>query len=114
MKNTRGVVIGIVAIVGTVIFFLVPFAFTFLIASQTVTQANLLQFAWPQPFVLLDNLRQVIQARDYLMVIAFINSIILTVVSVAVLVILSAMVAYIWQRRGGRLGSVVNILVLPD
>lgn len=33
-------------------------------------------------------------------------------VSVAVLVILSAMVAYIWQRRGGRLGSVVNILVL--
>ena len=112
MKNTRGVVIGIVAIVGTVIFFLVPFAFTFLIASQTVTQANSLQFAWPQPFVLLDNLRQVIQARDYLMVIAFINSIILTVVSVAVLVILSAMVAYIWQRRGGRLGSVVNILVL--
>jgi len=112
VKNTRGVVIGIVAIVGTVIFFLVPFAFTFLIASQTVTQANSLQFAWPQPFVLLDNLRQVIQARDYLMVIAFINSIILTVVSVAVLVILSAMVAYIWQRRGGRLGSVVNILVL--
>jgi raffinose/stachyose/melibiose transport system permease protein len=34
------------------------------------------------------------------------------VVSVAVLVILSTMVAYIWQRRGGRLGSVVNILVL--
>jgi raffinose/stachyose/melibiose transport system permease protein len=33
-----------------------------------------------------------------------------TVVSVAVLVILSAMVAHIWQRRGGRLGSVVNIL----
>jgi len=112
VKNTRGVVIGIVAIVGTVIFFLVPFAFTFLIASQTVTQANSLQFAWPQPFVLLDNLRQVIQARDYLMVITLINSIILTVVSVAVLVFASAMVAYIWQRRGGRLGSVVNILVL--
>ena len=38
------------------IFFLVPFAFIFLIASKTVTQANLLQFSWPQPFVLLDNL----------------------------------------------------------
>ncbi len=46
------------------------------------------------------------------MIIAFINSFILTVVSVAALVILSAMVAYVWQRRGGRLGSVVNILVL--
>ncbi len=35
MKNTRGVVIGIIAIIGTAIFFLVPFAFIFLIASQT-------------------------------------------------------------------------------
>jgi raffinose/stachyose/melibiose transport system permease protein len=112
MKNTRGIVIGLIAVVGSVIFFLVPFAFIFLIASSTVTQANLLQFSWPQPFVLLDNLVQVIQARDYLMIIAFINSFILTVVSVAALVILSAMVAYVWQRRGGRLGSVVNILVL--
>ena len=33
-----------------------PFAFIFLIASKTVTQANLLQFSWPQPFALLDNL----------------------------------------------------------
>jgi len=112
MKNTRGIVIGLIAVVGSVIFFLVPFAFIFLIASSTVTQANLLQFSWPQPFALLDNLVQVIQARDYLMIIAFINSFILTVVSVAALVILSAMVAYVWQRRGGRLGSVVSILVL--
>jgi raffinose/stachyose/melibiose transport system permease protein len=112
MKNTRGVVIGLIAIIGSAIFFLVPFAFIFLIASSTVTQANLLQFSWPQPFVLLNNLVQVIQARDYLMIIAFINSFILTVVSVAALVILSAMVAYVWQRRGGRLGSVVSILVL--
>ena len=51
-------------------------------------------------------------ARDYLMVIAFINSIILTVASVAALVILSAMVAYIWQRRASRWSPVVNILVL--
>jgi raffinose/stachyose/melibiose transport system permease protein len=112
MKNTRGIVIGLIAIIGSVIFFLVPFAFIFLIASSTVTQANLLQFSWLQPFALLGNLVQVIQARDYLMIIAFINSFILTVVSVAALVILSAMVAYVWQRRGGRLGSVVSILVL--
>jgi raffinose/stachyose/melibiose transport system permease protein len=76
------------------------------------TQANQLQFTWPQPFALLANLQEALAARDYLMVIAFINSFILTVVSVAALVILSAMVAYIWQRRRGRLGSVVNILVL--
>ena len=46
------------------------------------------------------------------MVIAFINSVILTVASVAALVILSAMVAYIWQRRASRWSPVVNMLVL--
>ena len=112
MKNTRGVVIGVAAIGLSAIFFLVPFLFTFVIASMDRTQANQLQFTWPQPFVLLDNVREALAARDYLMVIAFINSIILTVASVAALVILSAMVAYIWQRRASRWSPVVNILVL--
>ena len=112
MKNTRGVVIGVAAIVLSAIFFLVPFLFSLVIASMNRTQANQLQFTWPQPFVLLDNIREALAARDYLMVIAFINSIILTVASVAALVILSAMVAYIWQRRASRWSSVVNILVL--
>jgi raffinose/stachyose/melibiose transport system permease protein len=112
MKNTRGVVIGGLAILASAIFFLVPFIFIFVIGSMDRTQANQLQFTWPQPFALLANLQEALAARDYLMVIAFINSFILTVVSVAALVILSAMVAYIWQRRRGRLGSVVNILVL--
>jgi raffinose/stachyose/melibiose transport system permease protein len=112
MKNTRGVVIGVAAIVLSAIFFLVPFIFTFVIASMDRTQANELQLTWPQPFVLLDNIQEALAARDYLMVIAFINSIILTVASVAALVILSAMVAYIWQRRASRWSPVVNILVL--
>jgi raffinose/stachyose/melibiose transport system permease protein len=112
MKNTRGLVIGVAAIILSAIFFLVPFLFSFVIASMDRTQANQLQFTWPQPFVLLDNVREALAARDYLMVIAFINSIILTVASVAALVVLSAMVAYIWQRRASRWSPVVNILVL--
>jgi raffinose/stachyose/melibiose transport system permease protein len=112
MKNTRGVVVGIAAIVLSAIFFLVPFAFIFVIASKDRVAANLLEFSWPENFVLLDNLGQALAARDYLMVIAFINSLILTVTSVAALVILSAMVAYVWQRRASRWSPVVNILIL--
>jgi raffinose/stachyose/melibiose transport system permease protein len=112
MKNTRGTVIGLAAIVGTAVFFLVPFAFILLIASKPLAEANLLQFSWPEQFVLFDNLRQAFAARDYLLIIAFINSFILTVASVAGLVIFGAMVAYVWQRRSGRLSPVVGILVL--
>jgi raffinose/stachyose/melibiose transport system permease protein len=111
-RNTRGVVIGSAAILISAIFFLVPFLFIFVIASKDLASANLLEFSWPSNFVLLDNLQQALAARDYLMVIAFINSVILTVASVAALVILSAMVAYIWQRRASRLNSAISLLVL--
>jgi raffinose/stachyose/melibiose transport system permease protein len=112
MKDTRALVIGLIAILGTAVFFLVPFAFIFVMASMDVTQANLLQFSWPEQFMLFDNLRQALQARDYLLIIAFINSFILTVVSVAALVIFASMVAYIWQRRPSRLSPIILILVL--
>jgi raffinose/stachyose/melibiose transport system permease protein len=112
MKNTRGLVIGLAAIAFTAVFFLVPFAFIFIIASKPVAEANLLEFSWPEQFVLFDNLRQAFQARDYLLVIAFINSFILTIASVAGLVIFSALAAYIWQRRPSRLNPVISIVVL--
>jgi raffinose/stachyose/melibiose transport system permease protein len=112
MRNTRGVAIGGSAIVLTAVFFLVPFAFVLAIASQDKIQSSSLSFAWPTHFQLLQNVQQAFAARDYLMVIAFINSVILTVVSVAALVFLSAMVAYVWQRRPGRLTGLVGVLVL--
>jgi raffinose/stachyose/melibiose transport system permease protein len=111
-RNTRAVVIGAASILLSAIFFLVPFLFIFVIASKNITEANALEFSWPSNFQLFDNLAQALAARDYLMIIAFINSVILTVCSVAALTILSAMVAYVWQRRAGRSGRVINLLVL--
>ena len=107
-----GVVIGLAAIVLTAIFFVVPFIFILVIASKPLVEANALEFSWPTNFVLFENLAQAISARDYLMVIAFINSVILTVASVAILTILSAMVAYVWQRRASRLNPLISGLIL--
>lgn len=112
MKNARGVVGGIVAIIVSGVFFLIPFAFIVLTAAKDKTESALLEFSWPTNFVLFENLHAAFIARDYLMIIAFFNSLILTVVSVTALVIFSAMVAYVWQRRGGRAGGIVNAAVL--
>jgi raffinose/stachyose/melibiose transport system permease protein len=60
----------------------------------------------------MDNLRQVFEARDYMLVIAFINSTVLTVASVALMVVLGAMVAYVLQRRTSRVNGAVHSLVL--
>ena len=111
-RDTRAIVIGGAAILLTAVFFLVPFLFIFLTASKDVTESAALEFSWPTNFQLFQNLGDALAARDYLLVIAFINSVILTVTSVAALVILSAMVAYVWQRRAGRSAGLINILVL--
>jgi len=111
-RDTRAIVIGGAAILLTAIFFVVPFLFILLTASKDVTESAALEFSWPTNFQLFQNLGDALAARDYLLVIAFINSVILTVVSVAALVILSAMVAYVWQRRAGRSAGLINILVL--
>lgn len=107
-----GVLAGTAAIVAAGVVFLLPFAFILLTAMKPREEANLLQFSWPSRIALLDNVVEVIQARDYILVIAFINSTILTVSSVTLMVVFGAMIAYVLQRRRSRLNPLVNGLVL--
>ena len=76
------VVGGVVAILVSIVVFLVPFAFIVIQALKDVRESSDRSFALPTTWHLWDNLVQVIQTRDYMLVTAFINSIILTVASV--------------------------------
>lgn len=96
----------------SIVVFLVPFAFIVLTAAKSAQQASLLDFAWPTHLQLLSNVRQVLATQDYIVVIAFINSTVVTTVSVTVLVVFSAMVAFVLQRRVTRWTPLVNLLVL--
>jgi raffinose/stachyose/melibiose transport system permease protein len=92
--------------------FLVPFAFIVLTAVKDRQQAALLAFSWPTDLRLLENLQEVLQTRDYLLIIAFINSTVLTVASVTLMVVLASMVAFVLQRRASRWNGLVNFLIL--
>ncbi len=108
----RSYVLSAVSILVSVVVFIVPFAFIVLTAVKDQQQASLLDFSWPERFRVVDNLMDVIETRDYMLVIAFINSTILTVCSVTGMVILSAMAAFVLQRRASRWTGLVNFLVL--
>ena len=110
-KSTRWL-IGLVGIVFTTVFFVVPFAFIFTMAAKSQNEASKLQFSWPTHFQLWENLVEVFQSRDYMLIIAFINSTILTVASVAIMVIFGAMIAFVLERRKSKLNPLVNTLVL--
>jgi raffinose/stachyose/melibiose transport system permease protein len=111
-RPRKNYLLSVVAIVLSVIVFLVPFAFILLTAVKDQQQASLLDFSWPHQFRLVQNFVDVVEARDYMLIIAFINSTILTVTSVTLMVVFGAMVAFVLQRRHGWWTGVVNFFVL--
>ncbi|MER7282377.1 carbohydrate ABC transporter permease [Dactylosporangium sp. NPDC000244] len=103
---------GLAAILVSGVVFVVPFAFIAVNALKDRQQSALPDFSWPAHFRLVDNFVEVVKARDYMLIIAFINSTILTVASVTGMVVLAAMVAFVLQRRASRWNGVINFLVL--
>lgn len=112
MKTARRIAPGVLAIIASVVVFLVPFAFIVVTAAKGQAESNLLEFTWPTDWQLWNNIVDVVRTRDYMFVTAMINSIIITVLSVAGMVVLGALVGYILQRRKGWWTPVANLLIL--
>jgi len=111
-KFLAGIWVDVLALIVFAIVFVVPFIFIFLTAAKTRGEAALFQFSWPSQFQLLDNLRQVLSFGDYRMFRALWNSTLLTVGSVTLIVLLSALVAFVLQRRQDRMASLVSSVML--
>ena len=111
-KTLRSVSLEVVAILVALVVFVVPFVFMFLTASKDEFESADLKFSLPTDWAVVDNIKEAFAARDGMLLTAFKNSTILTVVSVAILVVLCSMVGYVIQRRPGRVANLANILVI--
>jgi raffinose/stachyose/melibiose transport system permease protein len=94
------------------IVFLVPFAFIVLIAAKPQAEAGLVEFSWPSHFQLIENIRDVLTYGDNRMLLALWNSILLTFGSVTLIVLMSALLAFVMQRRRGRFAAAGNAVIL--
>jgi raffinose/stachyose/melibiose transport system permease protein len=101
-----------VSLVVISIIFVVPFVFILLTAAKTRQEAALFQFSWPSKFQLIENVREVMAYGDNRMYLALWNSTILTVGSVTLIVLISALTAFVMQRRSGRVASVATSIML--
>jgi len=94
------------------IVYLVPFAFILLTASKPGPEAALFEFSWPSQFLLVENIREVLTFGDNRMLLALWNSTLLTVFSVLLVVLLSALVAYVMQRRLDGMAAIASTVML--
>ncbi|MGY5805611.1 carbohydrate ABC transporter permease [Rhizobium sp. LEGMi12c] len=95
----RQLYIGIASLTACGLIFVLPFLFIFITAAKTKQEAASLTFTLPQEWQLVQNFIEVIQTRNYMLLLAYFNSTIITVAAVSLLVLLGAMVGYILQRR---------------
>jgi raffinose/stachyose/melibiose transport system permease protein len=92
--------------------FLIPFAFILLMASKTSAEAALFEFNLPSNFRLFENVREVMTFGNNRMFLALRNTLIITVFSVVLLVIFSALIAYVMQRRLDRAATIASTVML--
>jgi raffinose/stachyose/melibiose transport system permease protein len=111
-QRTRAWIVGVIAIIVSALVFLVPLVFVILQASKSPEDASSLGFTWPKEWQFFPNLIAVLESGDGLIWRAFVNSAVLTVFSVVLVVILSAMAGYVLARKRSKWGPVVNFFVL--
>ena len=112
MSLVRRYWLSAVAIVVSAVVFLVPFLFIVLTAFKDQKQSALLDFSWPAGNYLWSNIVEVVTTRNWMLLTAFLNSMILTVASVTLLVIFAAMVGFVLQRRKARWNGPIEFLIL--
>jgi raffinose/stachyose/melibiose transport system permease protein len=101
-----------IALAVMLVVFVVPFGFIALTAVKDRAESARLDFSWPSSWHLWENVVEVVTTRDRLLVTAMRNSFVVTVVSVALLVIVCAMAGFVLERRRDRMATVVSAGVL--
>ena len=111
-RDRRQLYTGLAALAAATVIFIVPFLYILFMAAKTKQAASRLAFSLPADWQLWENLIAVIKARNYMLMLAYFNSTVITVGAVAGLVIFAAMVGYILQRRESRWNKVIYGFVL--
>jgi len=104
--------VDVVSLIVIGVIFVVPFVFIFLTAAKPRQEAALFQFSWPSQFQLAENIQEVMTYGDSRMWLALWNSAILTVGSITLIVLFSALVAFVMQRRRDRVESLASSVML--
>ncbi|RYH02567.1 carbohydrate ABC transporter permease [Salipiger sp. IMCC34102] len=108
----RQLLTGLASLAVATVVFILPFLFVLINAAKTPAEASQPSFAWPSEWHLWSNLVEVVQVRDYALLLAYFNSIVITVGAMTLLVIFAAMVGYVLQRRPTRFSKFVEFTAL--
>jgi raffinose/stachyose/melibiose transport system permease protein len=100
------------SVMATLGIFGIPFYFVMINAFKNTQESSLLNMDWPSSFHLIENMKEVISARDGMIIRAFYNSVMITGISIVLLIILGAAAGYVLQRKVTKATPFFNFLIL--
>ena len=112
MKKIRNIVLEGIAVLSALVIFGIPFYFVIINSFKTSAEASEMNMSWPKTFQIIENYTAVINAQHHMVIRAFFNSTVITVFSIAILIIVCSMAGFIMHRRQGKVTSFVNFIVL--
>lgn len=112
IRSFRGFSVEIIAVLASVLIFWIPLYFVLVNAMKDARGASLRSMAWPTTNYLWSNIKDVIQARDYMLINAFVNSTMLTLFSIILLLLVCSMAGFVLHRRADRATPWISFLVL--
>ncbi|MFS8501847.1 MAG: carbohydrate ABC transporter permease, partial [Caldicoprobacter sp.] len=96
----------------SLVIFGVPMYFVLINSFKTSAEAAELSISWPKTFQIIENYKTVLTAEKGVVMLAFYNSTIITVLSVALLIIVCSMAGFVLNRRTSRASNFINFLIL--
>lgn len=111
MKRPR-LYIEVVAVTLALALFGVPLSYVLTNAGKTSADAAMMSIAPAAETRYLANFTEVIAASDYMLIRAFLNSALITTLSILVLLGISSTAGFVLERRKGRAISWINFLIL--
>ncbi|MDR1107072.1 MAG: carbohydrate ABC transporter permease [Treponema sp.] len=110
-RNTQTPVVDIAAMIFAVLIFIIPFYFIVLNSLKDRREAGLMNLNWPE-VLHFENYLEVISTQNYMILRAFVNSVIITAGSIVLLIVVCALGGYIMQRLSSKFMTGVNFLIL--
>lgn len=106
------IAIEVVAVVAALAIFGIPFLFVIFTAGKDVSQAAVMHMTPPSTPHYIENFRAVLNVANGMVILALWNSTKLTVLSVFVLVVVSAMSGFVLERRKSRAMPTITFLIM--
>jgi ABC-type sugar transport system, permease component len=103
--------IEVLAVLVTVVVFLLPFSYVILTSLKNPSEASQMNLNLPAT-PLFENYGEVLRANNGLVIRAFWNSTLITALSILGLIAVCSMAGYVLERRSSRLSPLLNFLVL--